>query len=62
MALQTRNQHAAEAAEQKVHEASTILQGQVPNTDGDAAIGHPIHPATVHWPIAVSLQLWYLSS
>jgi hypothetical protein len=54
MAPQTRGQDALQAAEQKAHEASTLLQGQLPNTDGDVAIGHPIHPGTVHWPIAVS--------
>lgn len=29
------------------------LMGQFPDTD--RAIGHPIHPAMVHWPIAVSV-------
>jgi len=49
---QSRSNGLLSAAEQKAHEASTLLQGQVPNTDGDVAIGHPIHPGTVHWPIA----------
>ncbi|WWD09700.1 hypothetical protein V865_007828 [Kwoniella europaea PYCC6329] len=38
-------------AEEVAHESSQILQGQVPGHD-DLSAGHPIHPATVHWPIA----------
>jgi hypothetical protein len=36
-----------------VHEGSQLLQGKVPSDDSKS-MGHPIHPATVHWPIAVS--------
>lgn len=39
-------------AEDVVHKSSTLLQGQIPNSD--VAMGHPIHPSTVHFPIAVS--------
>lgn len=39
-------------AEDVVHKSATVLQGQVP--DSDIAMGHPIHPSTVHFPIAVS--------
>lgn len=39
-------------AEDIVHKSSTLLQGQIP--DSDVAMGHPIHPSTVHFPIAVS--------
>jgi hypothetical protein len=35
------------------HEGSQLLQGKVPSDDSKS-LGHPIHPATVHWPIAVS--------
>ena len=42
----------AKKAEQVVHEGARAGTGQVPGTD--MAMGHPIHPATVHWPIAVS--------
>ena len=45
----------AARVEEPIHEAHQILQGQVPGNP-DKALGHPIHPATVHWPIAVSLD------
>jgi len=43
----------AQKAEHVVHEGARAGTGQVPGTD--YAMGHPVHPATVHWPIAVSL-------
>ncbi|ORY28147.1 hypothetical protein BCR39DRAFT_559641 [Naematelia encephala] len=43
---------AAEAAEQAAHQTSQVLQGRIPNQTPDKALGHPIHPSTVHWPIA----------
>ena len=43
----------AQKTEQVVHEGARAGTGQVPGTD--IAMGHPIHPATVHWPIAVSM-------
>lgn len=46
---------AAEKADQVAHGAAQILEGQVPNDNPDDAMGHPLHPDTVHWPIAVSL-------
>ena len=41
--------------DQPLHEGSQLLQGKIP-VEGyeDKSLGHPIHPATVHWPIAVS--------
>lgn len=42
-----------------IHAASQVLQGKVPNHP-DKDMGHPIHPATVHWPIAVS-SFWIRS-
>jgi hypothetical protein len=42
---------AIRTAEDVVHKSSTLLQGQIP--DSDIAMGHPIHPSTVHFPIAV---------
>ncbi len=53
MTPQTRASEAAKSAEQVIHKASKLTQGQIP--DSDLALGHPIHPSTVHWPIAVSL-------
>ena len=44
---------AAARVEEPIHEAHELLQGQVPGNP-DKALGHPIHPSTVHWPIAVS--------
>jgi hypothetical protein len=42
--------------DQPLHEGSQLLQGKVPVAGHeDKSLGHPIHPATVHWPIAVSL-------
>jgi hypothetical protein len=43
----------AARADGPVHEGSQLLQGKVPSDDSKS-MGHPIHPATVHWPIAVS--------
>lgn len=43
----------AARVEEPVHQAHQLLQGQMPNNP-DKALGHPIHPSTVHWPIAVS--------
>lgn len=34
------------------HKASQLTQGKIPGHP-DKDMGHPIHPATVHWPIAV---------
>ena len=47
----TRAQEAAEAAEETAHKGSQLLQGKVPGKGIET--GHPLHPATVHWPIAV---------
>ena len=46
------SQTADRSVEQVVHQSSELLQGKIPNSD--TALGHPIHPSTVHWPIAVS--------
>ena len=46
----------AARADGPVHEGSQLLQGKVPSDDSKS-MGHPIHPATVHWPIAVSPHL-----
>ena len=43
----------AARADGPAHEGSQLLQGKVPSDDSKS-LGHPIHPATVHWPIAVS--------
>jgi hypothetical protein len=43
----------AARADGPAHEGSQLLQGKVPSDDSKS-MGHPIHPATVHWPIAVS--------
>lgn len=43
----------AAQVEEPIHESHQLLQGQMPNNP-DKALGHPIHPSTVHWPIAVS--------
>ncbi|GFZ46991.1 hypothetical protein JCM24511_04217 [Saitozyma sp. JCM 24511] len=43
---------AAEKFDQVDHGAAQILEVQVPNDNPDDAMGHPLHPATVHWPIA----------
>ncbi|KAL7424592.1 hypothetical protein Q5752_000276 [Cryptotrichosporon argae] len=40
------------SAENAAHATSQVMQGRVPNASADEALGHPIHPATVHWPIA----------
>lgn len=48
----------AARVEEPVHEAHQLLQGQMPNNP-DKALGHPIHPATVHWPIAVSPSTFF---
>jgi len=45
----------AARADGPAHEGSQLLQGKVPSDDSKS-LGHPIHPATVHWPIAVSLS------
>ncbi|WWC86533.1 uncharacterized protein L201_001410 [Kwoniella dendrophila CBS 6074] len=39
--------------EEVIHESSELLQGRVPGKedDPDYSLGHPIHPATVHFPI-----------
>lgn len=50
----------AAKADPPAHEASQLLQGKIPSDDSKS-LGHPIHPATVHWPIAVSPPLFYLS-
>lgn len=50
----------AARVEEPVHEAHQLLQGQMPNNP-DKALGHPIHPATVHWPIAVGPMFLCLS-
>jgi hypothetical protein len=43
-------------ADQAAHKTSQGLQGKIPiEGKEDEGLGHPIHPATVHWPIAVSL-------
>ncbi|WVR04899.1 hypothetical protein IAU60_001911 [Kwoniella sp. DSM 27419] len=47
---QTRASDVAKKAEEVVHDGSQLLTGQVPHSE--VAAGHPIHPATVHWPIA----------
>jgi len=46
----------AARADGPAHEGSQLLQGKVPSDDSKS-LGHPIHPATVHWPIAVSPHL-----
>ncbi|KAK4685081.1 hypothetical protein P7C73_g5072, partial [Tremellales sp. Uapishka_1] len=44
---------AAKAADQVAHPASQLMQGKIPGDNADdKALGHPIHPSTVHWPIA----------
>ncbi|WWC58884.1 uncharacterized protein I303_101429 [Kwoniella dejecticola CBS 10117] len=55
MPVSTRSSDAtvAQKAEEVAHESSQLLQGQVPISGyEDYSAGHPIHPATVHWPIA----------
>ncbi|KAI9638655.1 uncharacterized protein MKK02DRAFT_32052 [Dioszegia hungarica] len=51
---------AIRAAEDAVHKGSTFLQGQIPNSD--VAMGHPIHPSTVHFPIAFLSAAFGLTS
>jgi len=46
----------AAKVDEPVHEGSQLLQGKIPSDDSKS-LGHPIHPATVHWPIAVSPRL-----
>ena len=55
MVVKTRASEAAESVDQVAHESSQYLQGKIPRSD--YALGHPIHPSTVHWPIAVSSNL-----
>ncbi|ORX34629.1 hypothetical protein BD324DRAFT_652899 [Kockovaella imperatae] len=47
----TATTRAAEKAEEIASDSADLLAGQVPG-DPDKAVGHPLHPATVHWPIA----------
>nr|XP_031859241.1 uncharacterized protein CI109_005269 [Kwoniella shandongensis]KAA5526313.1 hypothetical protein CI109_005269 [Kwoniella shandongensis] len=56
----TTTKDVARKAEDVAHEASVLLTGQVPNSD--LAMGHPIHPATVHWPIAFLSATFSLSA
>ncbi|WWC66123.1 uncharacterized protein I206_100023 [Kwoniella pini CBS 10737] len=51
MPVSTRSSDAVQKVEEVVHESSQLLQGQVPGHE-ELSAGHPIHPATVHWPIA----------
>ncbi|WRT64421.1 uncharacterized protein IL334_001353 [Kwoniella shivajii] len=60
MPVSTRSSDAASKAEEVAHESSQLLQGQVPNSE--LAMGHPIHPATVHWPIAFLTAAFSISS
>ena len=46
------------AAEEVVHKSMLPLTGQIP-IDSVDDLGHPIHPATVHWPIAVCILFPY---
>ena len=40
-----------DTADKAMDQATRPLMGQA--GDPDHAVGHPLHPATVHWPIAV---------
>lgn len=50
----------AAKADKPAHEGSQLLQGKIPSDDSKN-LGHPIHPATVHWPIAVSFLMFILT-
>jgi hypothetical protein len=50
----------AAKADGPAHTGSQLLQGKIPSDDSKS-MGHPIHPATVHWPIAVSSLSRFLS-
>lgn len=52
MSGQSKAHSVAQTADKVAHKASEALQGKIP--DSEIAMGHPIHPSTVHWPIAVS--------
>ena len=51
----SRTDKAIDTADKAMDKATKPMMGQF--TDPDHATGHPIHPATVHWPIAVSVEI-----
>lgn len=41
-------------ADHIIEKSTRPLLGQAPNDGPETGLGHPLHPSTVHWPIAVS--------